>query len=339
MTKFSIFLPVRNGWPYVQECVESILRQTYPYFELNVLDNQSSDNTVPWLKSLTDNRIRLWTSSAALSIEDSWTRIKGIEKQEFMTMIGHDDILEPNFLGIIKNMIDLYPDAALYQTGGCFINTKGKTIRSIRPIPERETAVEYITARLTFQRDISGTGYVMRSADYDRVGGIPPFEKLFFADDALWLSLMLNSYKVCNPAKHYAIRTHSKSTSASLSSKWLSIVRGLNQFVTFLNHFAENDGDSRTAITALLPEFLLIYHRNAYLYALVEACHSGQKIVPEVFERIERSLIACAPSVSSELRRSVKVSIIEGINASPLRKQISLLWDVYYCLKTKDRGV
>ena len=45
MTQFSIFLPVRNGWPYVQQCVESILNQTYPHFELVILDNQSTDNT------------------------------------------------------------------------------------------------------------------------------------------------------------------------------------------------------------------------------------------------------------------------------------------------------
>jgi hypothetical protein len=39
----------------------------------------------------------------------------------------------------------------------------------------------------------------MRSADYDRVGGIPPFEKLFFADDALWLSLLSGSCKMADP--------------------------------------------------------------------------------------------------------------------------------------------
>ena len=33
MSRFSVFLPVRNGWPYVQECVESILGQSWPEFD------------------------------------------------------------------------------------------------------------------------------------------------------------------------------------------------------------------------------------------------------------------------------------------------------------------
>ena len=337
MTRFSIFLPVRNGWPYVQECVESILQQTYPHFELHVLDNQSTDSTMPWLKSLTDSRIRLSTSSSALSIEDSWARIKDIEKQEFMTLIGHDDILDPGFLAATNALIDHHPDAALYCTGSRLINSEGRTIRSCRPVPHRETAAQYLTARFTFQRDVFGSGYVMRSAGYDRVGGIPAFEKLFFADDALWLSLLLGSYKASDPAEHFAVRIHPKSESASLPSAWSSILRGLNQFTGFLRRYIKNDEASRNVVAALEPAFLLRYHRNAYIYSLIEACQAGRKIAPAVLERIESSLAASAPSVANDLRRSAKVAIVEGLNASLLRGQVPRLWNAYYKLKTKAR--
>ncbi len=75
MTRFSVFLPVRNGWPYVQECVESILGQSWPEFELHVLDNQSSDRTLEYLRSLDDPRLRIQTSDRSLSITESWARI------------------------------------------------------------------------------------------------------------------------------------------------------------------------------------------------------------------------------------------------------------------------
>ena len=77
--------------------MESILSQTYPHFELLVLDNQSTDNTVPWLKSLADPRIRLQTSASSLSMVDSWARITSVPKQEFMTIIGHDDTARSGF--------------------------------------------------------------------------------------------------------------------------------------------------------------------------------------------------------------------------------------------------
>lgn len=208
--KFSVVLPVRNGWPYVQECVESILAQTYPRLDLIILDNQSTDNTLSWLKSQTDSRIRLYSSTSALSIVESWARVKDVVKQEYMTLIGHDDKLDPDFLGAIKRLIDHYPDAKLYQTGSRFIDSDGRTIRSCRRVPERETPAQYLEGRFTFQRDITGTGTVMRSADYDRLGGIPHFERLFFADDALWLSLMQGGYKAYDPTELFAVRMHSK---------------------------------------------------------------------------------------------------------------------------------
>ena len=234
MSSFSIFLPVRNGWPYVQDCVASILAQTHSDFELTILDNQSTDETENWLKTLNDPRIRVQSSTSSLSIVESWARIKREPKREYMTMIGHDDLFDPGFLAAIQVLINRHPDAALFQTGSRLINSEGKTIRDSRPVAMHETAADYLRARFEFRRDVFGTGYVMRSADYEKVGGIPAFDRLFFADDALWLSIMRGSYKVNDPAVYFAVRIHSRSESASLPSAWGAILNGLCQFNEFL---------------------------------------------------------------------------------------------------------
>jgi glycosyltransferase involved in cell wall biosynthesis len=329
LTKFSIILPVRNGWPYVQACVESILAQTYPHFDLLVLDNQSTDNTMPWLKSRADSRIRLSSSSSALSIVDSWARAVGVEKQEYMTLIGHDDTLDPGFLDAIKSLIDRYPDAKLYQTGSRFIDSDGRTIRSCRSTPEHETPAQYLEGRFTHQRDITGTGVVMRSADYDRLGGIPHFERLFFADDALWLSLMQGGYKAYDPTERFAVRMHAKKESTTVPSAWPSLLRGLNQFSDFLQGYLERDGEARTVAVKHAPGFMLRYHRNLYILALVEACQSGQKIDPAITEQIAASLVKCAPVAAGSLRSSPKVAAIEALNTMPLRSTVPHLWRAY----------
>ena len=336
MTTFSIFLPVRNGWPYVQECVESILAQSYPHFELNVLDNHSSDGTLPWLQGLSDSRIKVWTSSTPLSIQDSWARVTRLPKQEFMTLIGHDDTFDPGFLAATKALIDRHPDAGLYQTGSRLINPQGRTIRPCRPTAERETAADYLAARLTFQRDIFGTGYVMRSADYDRLGGIPGFERLFFADDALWLSLMRGSYKAADNRQHFAVRIHPKSESASLPTAWSSILRGLNQFTDFLRQYVEHDAEAGAVVARLQPGFLLAYHRNIYIFALVEACQAGRRIDGAVVAQIVSSLKASTGMDVGHLRRSAKVALVEMTNRSPLRGQVPRLWNAYYRLRNRS---
>ena len=336
MIRFSVLLPVRNGWPYVQECVESILAQTYPHFELVVLDNQSTDGTLAWLKARNDPRIRIYTSPAPLSIVENWARVKDVEKQEYMTMIGHDDTFDRDFLEKISALIERYPDSSLYQTGARLINSEGKTIRSCMTVPAVETAAQYLKARFTFQRDTFGTGFVMRSADYDRVGGIPAFEKLFFADDALWLSLVGASTKACDPDEHFAVRVHPKSESASLPSVWSAILTGLGQFSGFLAGFVRDNAEARAVYLALGPDFMLTYHRNACIFALVEASQLGRRIDRAAVGRIEASLSKIAPSRAGSLFRSPKVAAVAALNASPLRPAVPFLWTLYSRLKNRS---
>src|SRR5258708_17690386 len=116
LNKYSIILPVRNGGEYVKECVKSILSQTYPHFNLLVLDNCSTDGTLEWILSLQDKRIIIYPSKAPLNIEQNWARIASVPKNEFMTCIGHDDILLPGYLEEMNSLIQKHPGASLYQT-------------------------------------------------------------------------------------------------------------------------------------------------------------------------------------------------------------------------------
>jgi glycosyltransferase involved in cell wall biosynthesis len=326
---FSVILPVRNGWQYVQECVESILAQTCPDFDLIVLDNQSTDNTVPWLRSQTDSRIRLYNSSSSLSIVDSWARAIGVEKREYMTLIGHDDVLDPDFLLTIKRAIGRFPDAKLYQTGFRFIDSAGKTIRACRPVPERETPAQYLEGRLTYRRDISGTGVVMRSSDYDRIGGIPHFERLFFADDALWLSLMQGGYKAFDPADLCAVRMHPRKESTTQPSAWPSLLSGLNQFADFVDSYIRTDADARAVVSEYFAGFMLRYHRNLYILALLEACQIGRKIDAAAADRLFASLGRSEPAAAALIRGSLPIKLIEALNASPMRRTAAPLWQIY----------
>jgi len=327
--RFSVILPVRNGWPYVQQCVESVLAQTYPDFELIVLDNQSTDNTVPWLKSLADSRVRLHYSPAALSIVDSWARAIAVEKQEYMTLIGHDDALDPDFLLTINRTIDRYPDAKLYQTGFRLIDSVGKTIRGCRPVPERETPAQYLQGRLTYQRDITGTGVVMRSADYDGIGGIPHFERLFFADDALWLSLIRGGYKAFDAAELCSVRMHARKESTTQPSSWPSLLLGLNQFGDFVEDYVRSDAAAQAIVVQYFPDFMRRYHKNLYILALLEACQMGRKIDLKTADRLFASLERRAPAATALVRHSFTIRLIEMLNASPMRETALPIWEMY----------
>jgi glycosyltransferase involved in cell wall biosynthesis len=59
MPKISVLMPVYNGERFLREAVESVLAQTYPDWELLVLDDGSTDASAAIAASFTDPRIRV----------------------------------------------------------------------------------------------------------------------------------------------------------------------------------------------------------------------------------------------------------------------------------------
>lgn len=55
----SIILPVYNGEDFIEECIESILFQSFPDFELIIIDDGSIDNTLFLIEKYKDSRIKL----------------------------------------------------------------------------------------------------------------------------------------------------------------------------------------------------------------------------------------------------------------------------------------
>jgi len=55
----SIIVPAYNAEKYIADAIESVLRQTYPYFELIIVDDASTDRTAEVVQSFSDQRIKL----------------------------------------------------------------------------------------------------------------------------------------------------------------------------------------------------------------------------------------------------------------------------------------
>jgi glycosyltransferase involved in cell wall biosynthesis len=218
--KFSIILPVRNGGEYVKLCVKSILAQTLQDFNLIVLDNCSTDGTREWISTLNDARICLVCADKPLTIEESWERILHIEKNEFITMIGHDDVLLNNYLQTMQQLIEAHPGASLYQAHFNYIDSNGNNIRSCKPMAAKEDAAAFLKQFLTSAVDIMGTGFMMRSADYDALGGIPTkYPNLLFADMELWLRLTMKGYKATSTQYCFNYRIHQSTTKTTPDEK------------------------------------------------------------------------------------------------------------------------
>ncbi|HEX2535570.1 MAG TPA: glycosyltransferase, partial [Chitinophagaceae bacterium] len=256
--RYGFVLPVRNGGHYIKDCIESIRAQTIPEFTLFVLDNQSTDGTVDWIRSLNDPRIRILPAAASLTIEENWARIVGIHKTEFITLTGHDDWFHSRYLEVMEQLIDRHPDASLYFAHFHYIDAAGKKIRDCKPMAERITPRDFVSLFLNNMIESMGTGYFMRAADYDRAGGIPMYPNLLFADFELWFRLLQPTYMAVAFDDLFAFRLHQSTTTISSNQKFQAAFHRFIQFLKTLKQDKELDG----AIQRYGVKFIAFYTKG-----------------------------------------------------------------------------
>jgi len=256
MAKYSIILPVSNGGENLKQCVSSILQQTLQDFNLIVLDNQSTDGSTEWVKSLKNEKIVLHESAASLSIEDSWARVLTIPKNEYITMIGHDDLLSENYLAVMNELIAKHPGASLYQAHFQLIDSEGKRIRPCKQMAEIETAADFLRSVLTNNFDVFGTGFMVRGKDYERVGGIPSYPNLLFADFELWMELTRPAFKATSQEECFSYRLHQSMTKNSADTK---VHMALSRFILYLAKLKQEDPGLKQVIEQYGLPFLASY--------------------------------------------------------------------------------
>ena len=271
--EFSIILPVRNGGEYVKDCVNSILGQTVRDFNLVVLDNCSSDGTVEWLRSLQDPRIQLHLCDKPLGIAESWARIASVPKNEFITLIGHDDVLDSNYLATMHELIRQHPNASLYQAHFRFIDGQGQFKRNCLPMDEVQKGHEFLACQLLATMESNGTGYMMRSRDYDLLGGIPDYPNLIFADYELWVRLSLISYKATALTECFSYREH---ISMSFETNGELYQQAFLRYMSFLQEISGRHAPVREVVSRYARHYIYRYC-EAMAHRLLKTKRSKRK--------------------------------------------------------------
>jgi glycosyltransferase involved in cell wall biosynthesis len=116
--KISIIVPAYNREAYILEAIDSVLRQTYLNWELLIIDDCSTDNTVVLIKQVKDERIQLHQTSSRIGV--TATRNAGLKNcsGELIAFIDSDDLWAPLKLEKQVAALNQYPDAGFCLTGG-----------------------------------------------------------------------------------------------------------------------------------------------------------------------------------------------------------------------------
>ncbi|GMT49866.1 MAG: glycosyl transferase [bacterium] len=131
--KVSVNMPVYNGEKYIDEAIQSILNQTFKDFELIIIDNASTDQTVKKIQAYQDPRIRLIQNPKNMGLVFSRNKALSESKGDYIAVLDADDIAYPTRLAEQTRFMDEHSDFALIGTWTEVFNSYGQILSYWKP--------------------------------------------------------------------------------------------------------------------------------------------------------------------------------------------------------------
>ncbi len=127
MPRLSFIMPVKNGEDYVAQAVRSVERQAERDWELVVVDDHSTDDTLGVLKGIEreDPRIRIFENSGS-GLVQALNHAYGMSSGRFLKFIDGDDLLAAAFS---RNLDRVLRPEATYHEALIFEGTSAATAR------------------------------------------------------------------------------------------------------------------------------------------------------------------------------------------------------------------
>ena len=129
----SVCLPVYNGEAYLADAIQSVLSQTFSDLELIVSDNASTDRTGALCREAEarDPRVRYFRSETNNGLAWNFNRAFHLATGRYLVWIGHDDIMEPDYIMRCVDEMEGHADALLCFSNSRYIDGDGNVMEEM----------------------------------------------------------------------------------------------------------------------------------------------------------------------------------------------------------------
>ncbi len=180
--EISVIVPFYNDVEYIEQTVNSILNQTYPYFELLIIDDGSKDkkslDKLEEIKSL-DERIKIFhKQNEGLAATRDYGAAKASKKTKYLMFIDSDDLIEKTFLECGYWTLETNKDASWTYSDSIGFDKLTYTWNKWFDSDKMKKVNDLISAAM------------IRKEDFFEVNGYELKEKKVNEDWNLWLKLI-----------------------------------------------------------------------------------------------------------------------------------------------------
>jgi len=213
--KVTVLMPAYNAGKYIGEAITSVLDQSFTDFELLIVNDGSTDETVKIIKSFNDSRIILINQdnkgiASALNLGLSYA------KAPYIARFDADDVCSPNRLKIQYDFITAYPEYSVIGSAADYIDADGHFIFTHHPYGHLNEEIQqlkysicpFIHSSVFYKKEIiiNNGGYNEHAYTYE--------------DHFLWVNI-LKKEKACNLSQAL-IKVRLNPESLTIDEKWHS---------------------------------------------------------------------------------------------------------------------
>jgi len=207
----SVIMSVYNEEKYLEESVESILRQTFTNFEFLIIDDFSTDKTLQILQRYQnkDKRVRIFTNQENLGLTKSLNILLKKARGKYIARMDADDISLPDRLLKQYLFLEEQKDIFLVGTGAYNMNEKGSVLSFSEPL----TSWREVKKRLPLGNCIYHPSIMFRNKGYMYR------DKFVYAQDYdFYLNALTKGEKLTN-LNDYLVKYRVVKTSISIQNK------------------------------------------------------------------------------------------------------------------------
>lgn len=204
----SVIMPCYNMESYVADSIASVQRQTYPHWELLIVDDASTDGTVETVKKLAeqDEKIHFVVKNEHSGIADTRNQCIQMAQGRFLAFLDADDIWHPEKIETqLRFMSDR--NVSFTYTTYDWIDEEGRTLNKFI------NTIGNLDYKSYLRNTIIGCSTVM--VDTDIVGQVVVPNFRTSEDTATWLGILKKghlAYAIDEPLVSYRIRRRSASS-------------------------------------------------------------------------------------------------------------------------------
>lgn len=174
-------IPAYRAAGHLAAAIESVLAQTYPSWELVIVDNASDDDTGRIARAYAerDPRIRVHTNAATVGMPDNWNLAVGHARGRWVKLLPADDLLRPECLEHQVKDFEAHPGVALVACRRDFVDAAGGPVLAARglhglvgELPATEVVHRVVRSGLNPIGEPAA--YLFRRDDFFAVGAFDP---------------------------------------------------------------------------------------------------------------------------------------------------------------------